>query len=387
MGWRAAAVGWLLALTAAPSAFAGDPTAEAAMLRAGCNLCHADAPVAPAARVDSCSGCHAWIRQVSAVPAAREAAVRAFPNWARYERNLHTYFEVPSLTAAAARLEPGWVDGYLAHPFDLRPAMPEGMPRFALTEAERASIRAWFADHLVAVPDTPPVSAARAEAGRVLFETRGCVACHTFGATTPGPGIPSAPDLAHARERLDPDRAVAWIRDPKSLAAGATMPALGLTLDEAVAVRDYLWTADPKAVPATPAGVARFAAPVDAGPPPATPRWADVESRVFGRICTHCHMDPAQNDGRAGPGNAGGFGWPATGIELQTRAGVVANGDAVLAAMRRRVDEATRESLLPGVAPAAAVAHDKPGMPLGLPPLSEADIAMVERWLAAGGPE
>jgi len=382
---RVAAV--LLALLALlGTARAEEVGVGAAMVRGGCHLCHADAPVPAAARVESCSGCHAWIRQVSANPQARAAAAQVFPHWARYEKNLHTYFEVPSLAAAAARLEPDWVGRYLREPYDVRPAMAETMPRFALTEAEVAALVGWVAAQQRPVPAAPPPDARRAAEGAALFAQRGCIACHTFGATTAGPGVPSAPDLAHARERLDPDRAVAWILDPKSVSPSATMPSFGLTRDEAIAVRDHLWTTPPGTRSATLADVARFAPPADLGAPPASPRWADVEARVFGRICTHCHMDPAQNEGRAGPGNAGGFGWAATGIELQTREGVLANGEAVVAAMRRRVDEGRRESLVPGVSPAAPVDHARPGMPLGLPPLSDADIAMVERWLAAGGP-
>lgn len=115
--------------------------------------------------------------------------------------------------------------------------------------------------------------------------------------------------------------------------------------------------------------------------------YAEVEEKVFGKICIHCHMDPAQNEGRAGPGNAGGFGWPATGIELQNVASVRAHGPAIVAALLRRRDEAARDVVHPGEVPAEIQRPVLPGMPLGLPPIPDADLALVMAWYAQGAPE
>ncbi len=384
----ASAVG---AAPASPAAVAGEiggaePGAQA-LVAAGCTLCHVGSGLPVAARVDACSGCHLWIRDMNANPAAREKALALFPKWARYEQNLRSYYAVPSLDAAAARLDPAWVVRYLADPHDLRPGMPETMPRFRLDPATVSAIEDWFAARTAPATPGPEVDPARAEAGRALFEARGCLACHSFGARYPNGADPAAPDLVVVRDRMSADRARAWIQDPRAVSAAATMPALGLTTEEATAVRDFLYTTDRSTRTAGPEDVVRFlAAGSVTGPAPADPRWADVEERVFGRICVHCHMDPAQNDGRRGPGNAGGFGWPATGIELQTWEGVVANEDAIVAALDRRVVEGRRDCLEPGVAASSLPVPVKPGMPLGLPPLAEDDLAMVKRWFAAGAP-
>ena len=53
----------------------------------------------------------------------------------------------------------------------------------------------------------------------------------------------------------------------------------------------------------------------------------------------------------------------------------------ILASLERRRVEATRDSIGFGEAPAEVVRPERPGMPLGLPPLSDEDIAMVRRWL------
>ncbi len=362
---------------AAPQA-AVDPVA--AFVAGDCNLCHAVPGVEPAPRTTSCTGCHVWIRQVAASPAKRAKALEVFPQWERYERNVATYLEVPSLDAAMARLDPAWVRGFLADPHDLRPHLPETMPRTALTAPQIEAIVAAFAAARAVVPETPPPDAARLAQGEALFTAKGCAACHTFGGRHVGARVPLAPDLAHARARLSPDHLAAWIRDPRAVSSAATMPALPLADDEVLALRDYVLLADPRA---------RAASPLGSLPPPATTpvTWAMVEERVFGRICQHCHMNPALNQGRAGPGNAGGFGFAATGIDLQTREGVMAVADRIPASLARRRAEAHRDHVPAGTSPAALVRPDRPGMPLGLPPLSDEDTALVLGWIAQGMPE
>ncbi len=352
-----------------------DDPSQAALDRADCKLCHQVPGGQAASRIESCQDCHVWIKTVSANPAAREKAMAAFPLWERYERNVHSYLEVPSLEAAMARLEPEWVEAYLADPHDLRPRLDETMPRFALTPEERAAIAARFAPvaHEVSAPDP-----ARVETGRLLFTDKGCTACHTFGDlhTT---GIPIAPDLQHTRKRMDPGVAVAWIQNPKAVSPAATMPVLELSDDEALALRDYVFLAElSTSAPTSPL--------VEGAALPATPTWEQVEERVFGRICAHCHMNPELNQGRAGPGNAGGFGYEATGIELQTYEGVVDAGPLIMDALERRYAEAGRDHVQPGETPLEVERPERPGMPLGLPPLPAEDYALVGAWIEAGMP-
>jgi mono/diheme cytochrome c family protein len=256
------------------------------------------------------------------------------------------------------------------------------MVRLGLDGPSLDALATWAGSFAVSVPATPAPSRANVEAGERLFSQRGCGGCHTFGRLHLGPGTAAAPDLRWARDRMEPDTIAAWVQNPAAVSGAATMPAMGLTADEAVKVRDYLVLADPDA------GAAPAPSPVATGlPVPAEPRWADVEARVFGKICTHCHMDPAQNEGRAGPGNAGGFGWPATGLELQTRAGVARERDRVLAALERRYAEEPRDHVGPGGVPAAVKRPALPGMPRGQPALSAEDLELVKRWYAAGAPE
>jgi len=348
--------------------------------RAGdCHRCHQVPGWEAPTRVDSCAVCHTWIRDVAADPAKRSKAMEIFPLWERYERNTKSYLEVPSLAASMARLKPEWIKVYLADPHDLRPRLAETMPRFALTDVQLDALVGAFAGHQVAVPKTPAPEPARLAEGKALFATKGCAACHTFGALHTEGATPLAPDLAHTRDRMDPDHVAAWIREPRAVSPEATMIAIPLTDAEVLALRDYVLLADPGWVEAAPLGP----------PPKPTSKpvtWAEVESRVFGKICVHCHMNPATNEGRRGPGNAGGFGWPATGIELETPEGVAAVAEQIPDALLRRRQEAHRDAIDPGRKPATLTRPEKPGMPLGLPPLSDEDISLVLGWLEQGMP-
>lgn len=365
-------------LLAAVAAMADEGEAVAAMAAGTCTACHEVPGIAAPARTESCAGCHAWVKAVSANPAARQKALAYFPKWERYERNVRTYFSVPDLAASVARLDPAWIGSYLRDPYDTRPSMDETMPRFDLSAAQIDAIVAWAAARSVPVAATPAPSAANVERGAALFASRGCAACHAFGGIAEGAGLAAAPDLQHARDRMSDDMIVAWIVDPKAVSAAATMPAMGVSQPDAIALRDFLVLADAHgSAPAAVAPVAPVARAVS---------YDEVESRVIGKICIHCHMDPAQNEGRAGPGNAGGFGWAPSGLELQTYESVKANAPRILAALYRRHGEEARDHVRPGESPAAVPRPALPGMPLGLPSIAGEDLAVIEAWVTQGCP-
>jgi len=377
--------GLLLILAIGPRPATGGPPAtpeeiDAAWTTGDCARCHVVPDHAEEPRVRNCTTCHEWVRDVSASPKARARALELFPDWERYERNVRSYLPVPSLAAAMARLEPSWVDGYLADPHDLRPRLGESMPRFDLSAAERQALVQAFAAARVPVPSTPAPDPVNLSSGEELFVSKGCIACHGYGARHAIAPLPMAPDLAHTRTRMSADGIAAWIADPTAISSEATMPKQSLTPAEVLVLRDYILLADPAWTPST----ATASLPEPATEPVT---WARVNERVFGRICVHCHMAPELNEGRAGPGNAGGFGWAATGIELQTRAGVMAVADKIPDALLRRRQEAARDVVAPGQKPAELHRPDLPGMPLGLEPIDDADTALVLAWIAQGMPE
>lgn len=88
-----------------------------------------------------------------------------------------------------------------------------------------------------------------AAAGRQLFVTKGCAACHK------APNIPEAqgvvgPDLRGVAGRpkiaalVDntPQNMKRWLTDPPSIKAGTSMPNLGLTDDDATNITAFLET-------------------------------------------------------------------------------------------------------------------------------------------------
>lgn len=367
----------------APAEVSLPPASVSAMERGNCTLCHAVPQMEAPARVESCADCHLWIRDVSRDAPRRKVALEAFPLWERYERNVQTYFDVPHLDAAMSRLEPAWVERWLLDPHDIRPRMGENMPRFGFGAAEARAIASAFEARLVEVEKAPRPDRKNLQRGRAKLLTAGCTACHNLGAALPAsPGSPGAPDLQFTRERMHPDRIVAWIQDPKAFSPHSTMPDFDISRDDAILMRDYIVLADPKAVEASDALVAiePVARPV---------RWAEVEERVFGKICAHCHMDPSlpQNQGRRGPGNAGGFGFSETGIHLQSPDGIRPHADKIVPALLRRREEARRDTLAAGERPAELTRPERPGMPLGLPPLSDEEIGLVMAWIEQGLPE
>ena len=352
---------------------------QAAMEAGSCALCHEVPGAAQASLIEGCAACHQYFLAAGANPAASAKGREVFPLWDRYQANLVSYRAVPSLEAAMARLDPNWVRGWLADPHDLRPGLNEGMPRFGLTDAQLDAIARGFATRTVEIPPTPAPDPDQIPLGLELLVTRGCTGCHAVGALSKVATLPLAPDLAGVRERLSPDMAAAWIANPSVISPAATMPSLGLLPDQVLAIRDALFLADLEAPPAV--------GPGPLPPPAARPvAWAEVEDRVFGRICVHCHMDPDLNEGRAGPGNAGGFGWQATGIALQTREQVAAMAEKIPDALARRREEAARDHVSAGFAPVEGVRPELPGMPLGLAPLSDEDTALVLAWIAQGCP-
>ena len=359
---------WLLAA----SAWAG------VLDKGDCVLCHVVAGE-PVAEMDvGCQSCHQWVRAVSQDSAKRAQAMAVFPLWERYERTVHSYIATPDL-AAASRLDPAWVADWLADPHDVRPRLDEGMPRFGLSASERREVAGFLVASRPEIPSTVAPSADRVARGAVVFTEAGCPSCHTFGSAHTSGVLPLAPDLIHTRDRMKPDVVSAWMASPTSFSKDATMPAVDLSPDDLLAVRDYILLADVSAPEAPPPSELGTSGAKDVV-------WADVEERVFGRICVHCHMDPAQNGGRRGPGNAGGFGWAATGLELQTYDSVKRHEPAIVAAMMRRRDEAARDHVAPGQRPAALKRPSAPGMPLGLPAIDDADLQLVLAWYAQGAP-
>jgi hypothetical protein len=315
---------------------------------------------------------------------------------------------VPDLAASAARLQPAFVASYLRAPFKVRPGLAESMFRTAYSVEQADALAAWLTTEArrrmpgsaaarAAAAVVPSSSAADVGEGAALFEKLQCGACHARGAQRPTAApVRDAPDLAFVNTRLAPEVLAAFIADPAAFGADTKMPRYELSAAQAARLRDYLTASAPAWLTQPPRAAVTVVQPSEA-----TPRYADVRARVLDAICVHCHMDAAKNNGEGGPGNTGGLGYRGAGLDLESWAGIrrgaldargrrvsildkPRDGGEPLLLRRLRLRVAEHRAELAG--PGAVVTGGAPGMPLGLPPLPEQDLALVERWLAAGAP-
>ncbi|MCB9594727.1 MAG: hypothetical protein H6719_18550 [Sandaracinaceae bacterium] len=385
-----------LALVALASLLAVAPAsaqdARAALRRYGCASCHAVESVR-VSRGQSCTGCH-------------QALVERQRGRGRAPTVRH-YVNAPDLSVAGSRLREEYLVAFLQDPHDARPRLEETMPRLPVTEADARILARWIRRDAPTVPAGPAPSRANVEAGRAVFTRVGCATCHELGNLDFGRNLPpealmglgraayEAPNLRFARERLDPDVALAWIEDPRAVNPRTQMPETNLSHADAILVRDFLWFVDPGA-PATPARVN-----LDLSPMERRVRFGEVR-RIFDRSCIHCH---AHTDGQS----ASALGFEPSSLDLSSLEGVRAgvtlpdgSHRSILEAddrglpplvyrLMRRHEEAARDVTSPRADPLAPIARTRPdepvGMPLGLPPVDASDVRLIATWIAQGAQE
>ncbi|HVV84937.1 MAG TPA: hypothetical protein VHE35_17860 [Kofleriaceae bacterium] len=386
-----------------------------------CTRCHQIDGLPGAGRPYDCVSCHTFLKSLT--PDSRQYQEIAANNGKeildRYIRNIQHLLRVPNLTEVGKRLRPAWIEQFVQHPTDLRPLLDDAMLRNKVTPDEARVIARYLAavadvpapgEPGADLPAAPAVDPARVAAGRALFVQKACILCHVVGNDAfPGQtadslraaNFPLAPNLRFARERLGPERLVAWIMDPQAVWPEATMPKVGVTRAEAELLRDYLTAAGQVALPPSPPSEPLLAMPAAADHPVG---WDEVKARVLGKVCVHCHMNDHEKD--VGPGNLGGLGYAGRGLAMRTYEMLVrgARGDdgkrysvlqklpgeawpRILEVMVRRRVENLRDHVLP------LDDHQRPdyadgllGMPMALPAMTDEEIGILRRWLEDGCP-
>ncbi len=425
-----------VAFAASPAAALSPQALEgrAVMEKAQCTRCHAvtdaSAPkdalghgIAPIERAMNCVTCHQWILNTKGDAEAIARQRQTFPDWDRYLETIVHFRLLPDLGTLTRRVDPAFVRRFLDAPFDLRPHLDESMIPLRLSAAEKDAVVAYLtalngaaAVKPAAPAATPPAKAPDAQAiatGRQAFLTSGCPTCHVMGPEPLVPGYGAAffaamgdqallaPDLRFVRQRIPRATLVAFIQNPTAIDPTSRMPALGVTAERAGQIADFLLHAP------LPDGAAPEPAMSAAKPLAREVGWDEVYEEVLGLICVHCHMHPESNNGDGGAGNTGGLGFAGLQLDLETYAGVkrglVRDGKRVsivdppapgqppllLAALLRRHAEAGRDVRPPYSghrADARGADPQRPGMPLGLPPLPPEKVRMIATWLAQGAP-
>ncbi|MBL4637532.1 MAG: c-type cytochrome [Kofleriaceae bacterium] len=382
----------------APSAIAVKPApamseeAIALIKRFECNRCHEGENFGVAPPDKQCVGCH---RQI--LDGNYEAKPELVAKW---RSNIHSLPVAPSLISIGKKLRQSWVRSQLLHPVDQRPGLEATMPRLAMSDAE-AGI---FGQALVPQEAPEEVFSKQAAAqGATLFEKFSCGSCHSFGASKAGGGefsagsratakpsrdeLALAPDLFLTRDRFQSGRLVEWLMNPQSIDPHTLMPNFGFSRAQATSLAAYLWHhhAQPRPVSEIPGRLPALEREV---------RWDEVFTKVFKTVCWHCHSSKELALGDGGPGNTGGLGFPAKGLDFSSyqaiRSGSLgkdgkrrsifvkdASGTSLLVRhlLARQLEERGQES------------PDVRGMPLGFPSLSAEQVQLVESWIAQGRPQ
>ncbi|MBP9113273.1 MAG: c-type cytochrome [Polyangiaceae bacterium] len=359
-----------------------------------------------------CNRCHDGLTEVAEYPRNRhcvhchldvlENKIQASPEkLAAWKKNVEGLHEVPSLLATNARLRREWIAAFIRKPHDLRPRLSPTMPRLGMTAEEANDIAAYLSPH-AENESAEVLRGADMLHGKAVFEEKGCATCHSFSGAgnlklVPySPMLPEneharamhlAPDLRDSRDKLTPERALAWVTNPKSIKSDTSMPTLLLSEVERRNVVAFI-----------------LGTPLAEAPKPTFSRlpvlerrvtFDEVNGRVFHKICWHCHSNQdLEVFGDGGPGNTGGLGFAARGLDLGSFAGIQSgirqkgSGERMSAftLLEDRTPLLLRALLNRHSEEAGAATGEVRGMPLGYAPLSAEDIQLVESWIAQGRP-
>jgi len=118
----------------------------------------------------------------------------------------------PNLKDARLKLNKNWIPVWLNKPTDFRPSTK--MPNFRLNDEQIQAISAylWQSALTDSVPHQKP---GNTDHGKELFETRGCLACHSIGEGDDLQGGTFAANLTRVGEKDNYDYLVRWIHNAR----------------------------------------------------------------------------------------------------------------------------------------------------------------------------
>ncbi|MGO9085238.1 MAG: c-type cytochrome [Candidatus Sulfotelmatobacter sp.] len=118
----------------------------------------------------------------------------------------------PNLKDIRLKLNKNWIPVWLKKPSEFRPTTK--MPNFRLNDHQIQAISAyiWQSGLTDPLPKHKPGNAAH---GKELFETRGCLACHSIGEGDQAQGGTFAANLTRVGEKANYDYLVRWIHNAR----------------------------------------------------------------------------------------------------------------------------------------------------------------------------
>jgi len=118
----------------------------------------------------------------------------------------------PNLKDIRLKLNKNWIPVWLKKPTDFRPTTK--MPNFRLTDHQIEAISAFIWQDALTDP-LPQHKPGNAAHGKELFETRGCLACHSIGEGDQMQGGTFAANLSRVGEKANYDYLVRWIHNAR----------------------------------------------------------------------------------------------------------------------------------------------------------------------------
>ena len=118
----------------------------------------------------------------------------------------------PNLKDVRLKLNQNWIPVWLRKPTDFRPTTK--MPNFRLRDDQIKAISAYIWQSALTDP-LPKQKPGNAEHGKELFETRGCLACHSIGEGDQMQGGTFAANLTRVGEKANYDYLVRWIHNAR----------------------------------------------------------------------------------------------------------------------------------------------------------------------------
>jgi cytochrome c551/c552 len=119
----------------------------------------------------------------------------------------------PSLKEVRMKINRAWIPAWLKGTHDFRPTTK--MPMFRLQDDEIQAISAFIWQSAVTGPALPKQPAGDPARGKVAFESRGCLACHSMGEGDKALGGDFAANLSRVGEKDHYDYLVRWIHNPR----------------------------------------------------------------------------------------------------------------------------------------------------------------------------
>jgi cytochrome c2 len=118
----------------------------------------------------------------------------------------------PNLKDIRLKLNKNWIPVWLKKPTDFRPTTK--MPNFRLNDHQIQAISAFLWQSAL-TDSVPPQKPGNAEHGKELFETRGCMACHSIGEGEQMQGGTFAANLSREGEKANYEYLVRWVHNAR----------------------------------------------------------------------------------------------------------------------------------------------------------------------------